>query len=420
MKRLFFLISLLLTVLSAYPQAESKVTYIKDTDKYVVSLPKATIYQLPGKPVFYEWRVNYNGDMRYVVDYGDYKTKTLKKPQTLLVRGFANRNKQLEYDTYVVEFKGVLYFLPSEGVEDNSLIESVNASLGAEYGALLSRREDVARELDSLVVKYTRESEEMCAYHRKQTEVLPAVIDSVKAQAKADHKALEQQMYDNWYGTLPQSTKRAYSKIAVTEAQLSSPNSAAGCDYTFTYINNSSKTIKYLYWEGSFYNAVNDPVYCEIRDYGTFRGKDTGPVEPGEVGGGVWDCVIYNYSAEYVKLSSVTIIYMDGTQTTIGAGDLKRLSTQPSSWDFYTEYGSEYEAVEKAARPYIRQLVDSESDIRLWENRLAYLQRGKYEYPRSYENEEYQRIFDRISKLYNERESIEKKLNKFEAGNLLK
>lgn len=70
--------------------------------------------------------------MRYVVDYGDYKTKTLKKPQTLLVRGFANRNKQLEYDTYVVEFKGVLYFLPSEGVEDNSLIESVNASLGAE------------------------------------------------------------------------------------------------------------------------------------------------------------------------------------------------------------------------------------------------------------------------------------------------
>lgn len=50
MKRLFSLISLPLTVLSAYPQAESKVAYIKDADKYVVSLPKATIYQLPGSP----------------------------------------------------------------------------------------------------------------------------------------------------------------------------------------------------------------------------------------------------------------------------------------------------------------------------------------------------------------------------------
>lgn len=420
MKRLFLLISLLLMVLSAYPQAESKVTYIKDSDKFVVSLPKTTIYQLPGKPVFYEWRVGYNGDMRYVVDYSDYKTKTLKKPQSLLVRGFANRNKQLEYDTYVVEFKGVLYFLPSEWAEDNSLIDSVNTSLREEYGALLSRHKEVESELNSLVAKHTQESEAMCAYHRGQIEVLPAVIDSVKAQAKADYKALEQQMYDKWYNTLPQSTRKAYSKISITEAQLSSPNSAAGCDYTFTYINNSSKTIKYLYWEGSFYNAVNDPVYCEIRDYGTFKGKDTGPVEPGESGGGVWDCVIYNWSAEYVKLSSVTIIYMDGTQTTIGAGDLKRLATQPSSWDFYTEYGLEFEAVEEATRPYIRQLRNSENDSRLWEERLSYLQSGKYTYPRSYENEEYQKIFDRISKLYNQREKIKKEIAKFEAANLLK
>ncbi len=419
MKRLILVLLFSFALLAAYAQAESKVTYIKDSDKFVVSLPKTAIYQLPGKPVFYEWRVNYNG-VRYVVDYSDYKTKTLKKPQSLLVRGFANRNKQMEYDTYVVEFKGVLYFLSSESVEDNSLIVSVNASLDAEYSALLSRHKVVERELDSLVSKYTEVCEERCAYHRKQIECLPAVIDSVKAQAKADYKALEQLEFDKWYNALPQSTKKAYAKLSINEAQLSSPNSAAGCDYTFTYTNNSKKTIKYLYWEGSFYNAVNDPVYCEIRDYGTFRGKDTGPVEPGEDGGGVWDCVIYNWSAEYVKLSSVTIIYMDGTQTTIGAGDVKRLITMPSSWDFYEKYGSEYEWVEKAAKPYIRQLRDSEGDIRTWEGRLDYLQSGRYTYPFTYRNEEYQEVFDRISELYNERVSIQNRLTKFESNNLLK
>ena len=419
MKRLILLLLFSLTALSLFPQAESKVTYIKDTDKFVVSPPKVVIYQLPGKPVFYEWRVNYNGT-RYVVDYSDYKTKTLKKPHTLLVRGFANRSKQLEYDTYVVEVKETLYFLPCESVEDNGLIDSINVALANEYGQLTSRRKEVAQELDSLVVKYTKVCEEQCAYHRKQIECLPAVIDSVKVKAKDDYKALEQQEFDKWYNALPQSTKRAHAKLSITEAQLSSPNSAAGCDYTFTYINNSKKTIKYLYWEGSFYNAVNDPVYCEIRDYGSFRGKDTGPVESGESGGGVWDCVIYNWSAEYVKLSSVYIIYMDGTTATIGASDIKRLITMPSSWDFYTQYGSEYDAVEKAARPYVRQLRDSEGDIRTWEGRLSYLQGGKFKYPRSYENEEYQEIFDRISKLYNEGETIDAKLLKFENVNLLR
>ena len=420
MRRLFFLLLFSWTTLSLFSQAESKITYIKDTDKFVVSLPNAVTYQLPGKPVFYEWRVNYNGGERYVVDYSDYKAKTLKKPQLLLVRGFANRNKKLEYDTYVVEVKGTLHFLPCGSVENNRLIDSVNTSLRNEYGQMTSRSKDIARELDSLVVKYIKVCEEQCDYHRKQIECLPAIIDSVKVKAKADYKALEQQEFDKWYNALPQSTKKTYAKLSITEAQLSSPNSAAGCDYTFTYINNSKKTIKYLYWEGDFYNAVNDPVYCEIRDYGSFRGKDTGPVEPGESGGGVWDCVIYNWSAEYVKLSSVSIVYMDGTTATIGASDIKRLSTMPSSWDFYTKYGSEYDAVERAARPYIRQLRDSEGDIRTWESRLAYLQGGNFKYSRSYENEEYQEIFDRISKLYKEGVSIEAKLLKFEKTNLLR
>ncbi len=408
-----------LSTLASYAQAESKVTYIADEDKFVTTIPKSIAYELPGGPVFYSWRINYAGDVRYVVDYSSYKTKKLKKPQTLLVRGYANKNKQLEYDTYVVEINKKLCFLPCEYVEDNTLINSQNNALASELSELTTKSQNAKAEVDSLVVKHTKISETQLAYCQKAIDSLPAIIDSVKSKAREDYRALEKAETDKWYNSLPKSTQKAYSKLSITEAELSAPNSAAGCDYTFTYVNNSNKTIKYLYWEGTFYNAVNDRVYCEIRDYCTFRGQDTGPVEPGESGGGVWECVIYNWSADYVKLSSVSIIYMDGTTTTIGASDIARLITIPSSWDFYTQHGSEYDAEQKAAYPYVRELRDCEGDVHTWEQRLKYLQSGQFKYPRWHETEEYQAVFDRISKAYNEHLLYEEKLAKFRKNNLM-
>lgn len=420
MKRLFLSLLLAFATLSLYPQAESMVTWIGEEENFVVSLPKTTLYRLPGDPSYYSWRVNYVKETRSAIDYDTYKTKLLKKPQTLLVRGYANRNRQMEYDTYVVEYKDKLYFLPSHYVENNHLLESLNGDMGREYESMTTRYGEAKCELDSLVGHYTKVCEEQCDYYRKLNESLPAIIDSVKNQAKIDYRNLEQLEYDRWYNSLPQSTKRAAQRLSITEARLCSPNTAGGCDYVFTYINNSSKSIKYLYWEGDFYNAVDDLVFCDIRDYCTFRGKDTGPVAPNESGGGLWDCVIYNWSAEYVKLSEVTIIYMDGTSVNIGATDIKRLTTMPSEADFFLQYGSEYDAVKKAARPYEKELVESTGNIRLWEERLIYLQRGNYTYPFTYQNEEYQRVFDRISGLYNESRSLHSKIEKFERNNMLK
>lgn len=417
MKRALFSFVLLFVALLSYAQVSDSVTWIEEEDNFVITQPKTTIYALPGNVTFYTWRVIYNGE-RAQVNYDDFKTKKVKKPQRLVVRGFANRHKQLEYDTYVVEYKEKLYFLPRVGVEDNSIIDSVNAALTAEYKLLTEGVRATKYELDSLVAKYSDECERQIVYLSNLKETLPMVIDSVRQKAKADYKALEEQEYQAWYNTLPKSTQRAFSKLAITEAQLSSPNSAAGCDYTFAYVNNSDKTIKYLYWDGVFYNAVDDVVYCEIRDFCSFRGKDTGPVAPGESGGGVWDCVIYNWSADYVKLSSVKIVYMDGTSTTIGASDIRRLLTMPSSWDFYEKYGSEYDAETKAVAPYTRQLNGAGAEIRTWEARLNYLKAGRYKYPLLYENEEYQAVFDRISALFNEHSDLCAKLSTFENSNV--
>ena len=419
MKRLILSLLLIISSVLSYAQVGDRVTWVAERDKYVVTLPKAVVYEIPGNPDGYSWWVSMETLSRGVIYCDEYKKKSLKKPQTLLVRGYANRSKQLEYDTYVVEYKEKRYLLPCEYVEDCSLISGVNSALKERYETLVEEMEQVSGELKSLVRTHTNICNEKIAYYKGLQDSLPAVIDSVRNNAKEEYQAKVRSNFEKWYNALPKSTKNAYAKLSITDAGLSSPNSASGCDYTFVYTNKSKKTIKYLYGEGDFYNAVNDPVYCEIRGYGSFRGQDTGPVESGESGGGVWDCVIYNWSADYVKLTSVTIIYMDGTSTTIGAADIWRLLAEPTSDDLYDEYGSEYDYVNRAALPLTKQLYECDGEIRTWQYRLNYLQNGNYTYA-GYERGEYEKIFETISRLYNKSRELKDKLSKFETKNLLK
>lgn len=96
-----------------------------------------------------------------------------------------------------------------------------------------------------------------------------------------------------------------------------------GCDATVYYKNLSNKTIKYFYWEGVCKNAVGDAVECEIRGSEKFGGKDTGPVRPGKASGGVWDCIIYNYSARKLVITSVDITYTGGSSIHISENEMK-------------------------------------------------------------------------------------------------
>lgn len=111
--------------------------------------------------------------------------------------------------------------------------------------------------------------------------------------------------------------------VHITTARLSSPNSAGGVDAIVYYKNLSDKTIKYFYWEGYAKNAVGDIVESEIGGREIFRGKDTGPIKPRKIGGGCWDCIIYNWTAKKLVITEVTIEYMDGTELKVLENEIK-------------------------------------------------------------------------------------------------
>lgn len=150
-------------------------------------------------------------------------------------------------------------------------------------------------------------------------------------------------------------------------------NSVGGISPTIYWRNNSTKTIKYVTFTVTPYNAVWDPVRCSIRGYSTHQLQVTGPVAPfttqlptfaylyhkweggnwGEFdsvwgtypdcyinpmfyyGHGrqqynltesdysnictcdYWDCVWYNGNIDHILVSKIYIQYMDGTTETI-------------------------------------------------------------------------------------------------------
>lgn len=87
----------------------------------------------------------------------------------------------------------------------------------------------------------------------------------------------------------------------------------------FNFINESEKTIKYVYFSVTFYNAVGDVVNGQY-NYGTVNYcKDTGPFATGEGRTGTWwhwgD--FYNWDIASVKLVDLSIEYTDGTTVTL-------------------------------------------------------------------------------------------------------
>ena len=106
--------------------------------------------------------------------------------------------------------------------------------------------------------------------------------------------------------------------IRVTKVAVSAPDSAGGVELYFNFINESEKTIKYVYFSVTFYNAVGDVVNGQY-NYGTVNYcKDTGPFATGEGRTGTWwhwgD--YYNWDITSVKLVDLSIEYTDGTTVT--------------------------------------------------------------------------------------------------------
>ncbi len=100
-------------------------------------------------------------------------------------------------------------------------------------------------------------------------------------------------------------------------------NSVGGWSVTWSFKNNTEKTIKYASFWFTPYNAVGDEVFCSVKGKSTDGVKYTGPLAPGGIHqGSLWENAWYNYSLSTVKLSHVYVEYMDGTEERINPSDI--------------------------------------------------------------------------------------------------
>lgn len=117
----------------------------------------------------------------------------------------------------------------------------------------------------------------------------------------------------------------AQSVIRVKRLWFSKPDSAGGVELYFNFTNNSEKTIKYVNFGVTFYNAVGDVVTCRIKDDVINYCQETGPYAKGEgLSGSDWYWgKFYSWDISSVKLVYLSIDYMDGSSITLSDKQLE-------------------------------------------------------------------------------------------------
>ena len=125
------------------------------------------------------------------------------------------------------------------------------------------------------------------------------------------------------------------SILKIVNADIYRIDSAGGVSVDIGWENTSDKTIKYITFEVCAYNAVGDPVRCQIRGEYNRNLQHTGPYGPGEKNYDInewgrydscdyiWDNVWYNDTAETIKIFRVLIQYTDGSEVTLTEEDVE-------------------------------------------------------------------------------------------------
>lgn len=380
---------------------------------YITTIPNAKLYELSTECNL--------SNRREIIYTQNAKIKKIKKSQQLRVVRLTNTYKQKEFNAYIVEYKGKLWALYSSEVQDNTLIKESNDRMSKDLECLVVKYVELENKLDNsnsqfskILSSYKKECTDSLNYYKDLKSKLPAIRDSLVAVKKEQEQAKANKIHKEWYNALPASTKKAASIISITHAALSSPNSVGGCDYSFYYKNKSKKTIKYLYLSGFIYNAVDDLVSCEIRNRSYFSGKDTGPVAYGEKGGGRWDCIIYNYSADKLKLDNIDITYMDGSSVRIAGADARRLLKEPSTEIYVYTFEIEDQVISDSK---------CQNKIDIWKERLNNLENHNFHkgWNEKYHNEDsYNNVWllltskkSEMKKLQNDVDKAKKELEKF-------
>ena len=102
-------------------------------------------------------------------------------------------------------------------------------------------------------------------------------------------------------------------------------NSADGVEPYFSFFNTSEKTIKYVDFYFSLYNAVGDRCYLRYDKSYTGHVRGVGPVEPGSYGSWEWDRATHYTSADAseMKITKIVITFMDKTVRTLTGNAIK-------------------------------------------------------------------------------------------------
>ena len=423
MKYSNFILSIIFFLFYHPCQAQYDKYYEVDNNTYITALPNAELYELsPSNYNFLIKKPSYNGRQRDLIDltsitgYPHYgKVRKIKKPQQLRVLRYTNTIEQQGFNAYIVEYKEKLWVLCDRDVFDNKQLLERNEQIHCAKQNIEIKQQSLKSQLDSLVAIYSQECRDSLNHYQALKIQLTYIRDSMVNVVKTRYQQQRDSVFDNWLRGQTTSVKRAASILRINDVGLKSPDLYGGCDYIFDYTNVSSKTIKYLHWTGIAYNRVDDPVHCIIRRSSVCSGVDTGPVASGDSSYGGCKCVIYNYSADTIKLSSVRIDYTDGTSVNLSSSDIRALSHAPR-----TRGNEEDRAIDIARRSV---LSDEQCDrkIKIWYDRINQLKYNNFQegsWEDIYNDNKYKNIYARLNSvkseigdLYSEMERFDKFVN---------
>lgn len=346
--------------LSQYLYAQADRQYFAD-DSHTIFVPKRTVLNVLQSDYEVEKildaRKTDEGSDRYVGNSGLLKNTKVSNNMDIPVIGFIKSDPSLdEYDYYIVEYDGQVCFLSKESCPDNTLIDSKNKDIRDYYQSLKKDITTLTKEYFERVKSKAQSASDRITILKNREDYL---VDSLAESQIAQQEKAVLEKYTIWKEGADETRKKASNALIIHRSKLSAPNSAAGCDYSMTFTNTSSKTIKYLDWKGSAYNAVDDIVSCEVRNTRILQGRVTGPINPNTEHKATWETIIYNWSAKELRLSGIEITYTDGTKTSLSSKDISSIINAPSNQLPFTQKVS----IRSQAKDVIKHQLDELNDV---------------------------------------------------------
>lgn len=351
----------------------SGITWITDDEIYVTTIENSILFKYDEDKTASEY------SKRELKNYTANPQKKLKKSINCKVIGYANLKRTLGYDTYVISIKEKKYYLHSRYVLNNKYINEMNENLSNKYNELIEKKKRCNEKIDSLKNTYIKSYSDSLLYYQKLYNDLQTIIDSIKINS-----------YNNWYENLTERAKNINANVLSNlNVSLGRANSVGGRDLTIVFKNQSKKTIKYFKFYALFYNRVNDPVYCEVRNKFLITGKVTGPIESMEDGDVTAECAIYNSTAYKAILDKIEIDYMDGTSTDITGLEIKLLLEKPD--------------IDNLIYYHKKQLDECPEKIKKWSKRINDLKNDNIQMDYKYYDKEHRQ---NIENIYIEKENL--------------